>query len=191
MRPASLRDFGVAAGALTLAVLATACAGSSTGESPAGDDPSGTARTTPAPDRTVIRGAPVYPAGQRAELSAQAGVSLVLTAAEPTVSKTALSSSYGYGPANGVYVTFRLTITNTGRRTIAISPRDFYVRVGDGGRVTTYDGNAPYSGAPRQLDQTLLEAGDRMRAPLTFDVDGRHGRLAYAPDDSAAIIWTF
>jgi hypothetical protein len=133
----------------------------------------------------------VYRAGERAELTAQAGVSLTLTAARPSVSRTRLSSSYGYGPANGVYVTFQMTVANTGRRTITLSPRDFYVRVGDGGRVTTYDGNAPYSGASRQLDETLLEPGDRVRAPLTFDVDGRHGRLAYAPDGSAAIIWTF
>jgi hypothetical protein len=140
----------------------------------------------------VIRGARVVAVGERAELSAQAGVSLAMTASSPSVSRDRLSSSYGYAPANGVYVTFRMTIANTGRRPIALSPRDFYVKVGDSGqRVSTYDGNAPYSGASRQLDETLLEPGDRVRAPLTFDLKGRHGRLAYAPDGSAAIVWTF
>jgi hypothetical protein len=133
----------------------------------------------------------VLRAGERAELPAQAGVSVSLKAAPPATSRTRLSSSYGYPPANGLYVTFRMTVVNTGRRTIALSPRDFYVRIADGDRVTTYDGNAPYSGAPRQLDQTLLEPGDRVSAPLTFDVGGRHGRLAYAPDGSAAVVWTF
>ncbi len=184
---------GAALTALALAVSSTACVGSTVREHPPGDDPSGrVGPSTPGPVRTVIRGAPVYRVGKRADLNAQAGVALALTADRPSISRTRLSSSYGYGPANGLYVTFRMTVANTGRRTITLSPRDFYVRLSDGGhRVSTYDGNAPYSGASRQLDETLLEPGDRVRAPLTFDVDGRHGRLAYAPDGSAAIIWTF
>jgi hypothetical protein len=192
VRRGSPNLLGAAVGALALALLSTACAGTTGGEEPRKDGPSGSIRaSTPGPIRTIVRGARVYVAGDRAELSAQARVSLTMTASRPSLSRERLSSSYGYAPANGVYVTFRMTISNTGTRTIALSPREFYVRVGDGGRVTTYDGNAPYSGASRQLDQTLLEPGDRVRAPLTFDVDGRHGRLAYAPDGSAAIIWTF
>jgi hypothetical protein len=190
-----LRGSNLARAAVGIAVvtaLSAACAGSTVREEPRGTTPSGPDRTgTPGPVRTIIRGAHVYPAGQRAELSAQAGVTIDLTAARPTASRTKLSPSYGYAPANGVYLSFRMTISTTGRKTIALSPRDFYVRVNDGDRVSTYDGNAPYSGAARQLDETLLEPGDRVSAPLTFDVDGRHGRLAYAPDGTAAIIWTF
>lgn len=192
VRRGSWNILGAAIGALSLAALSVGCAGSTGREDLPGNDRSGrVGGTSPGPVRTIIRGAPVYPAGERAELSAQAGVTLNLTAGVPSVSRTSLSSSHGYPPAHGLYVTFRMTVANTGRRTIALSPRDFFVRIGDGARVTTYDGNSPYSGAARQLDQTLLEPGERISAPLTFDVDGRHGRLAYAPDGTAAIIWTF
>ena len=191
MRRGLSNVLGAAAGGLALAALTVACAGTTARDDAPRDGASGSSRATPGPTRTIIHGARVYPAGERAELSAQAGVVVTLTAARPTLSRSRLSASYGYPPANGYYVTFRMTVANIGRRTIALSPRDFFVRISDGARVTTYDGNAPYSGAARQLDQTLLEPGDRVSAPLTFDVDGRHGRLAYAPDGSAAIIWTF
>jgi hypothetical protein len=84
-----------------------------------------------------------------------------------------------------------MVVENTGRKPIAIGPADFFVRLAEGGRVTTTDGNAPYSGASAQLDPTILDPGDTVRSPLTFDVGERHGRLAYAPDGSPAIVWTF
>jgi hypothetical protein len=146
---------------------------------------------SPSPARTVVKNAHTYPAGRGVDFAAQRGVSLHLMAGEPDTSRTRLSSSYGYPPARGWYVTFRLVVTNTGSRSILVSPHDFFVRPPSGLHVTSYDGNAPYSGAPRQLDTTQLEPGQRVAAPLTFDVAKPHGRLAYAPDGSTAIAWTF
>lgn len=180
------RAVTVLAGCLVL--LGTGCADSS---APAQPGTRSSARTTPAPTRTVIAGARVYPAGATAVIRAQAGVGLRLRASAPRVSRTSLSSSYGYPPARGYYVTFRLVVVNTGRRPISLAPRDFVVRIPGRGQVTSYDGNAPYSGAGAQLDATVVDAGQRVAAPLTFDVSRPHGRLAFAPDGSAAAIWTF
>jgi hypothetical protein len=125
------------------------------------------------------------------DFTAQAGVSLRLTASKPRVSRTRLSHSYGYAPARGYYVTFTLTIVNTGTRPVDLGPPNFRVRIPREGVVTTYDGNAPYSGASTQLDNTELTPGERLRAPLTFDVRRPHGRLEYVPDRSAAVVWAF
>lgn len=171
---------------LSGALVTTACAGTSAPVQPSGDG-----SPTPAPTRTVVSDARVYPAGETAVIHAQAGVGLRLRASRPHVSRTSLSSSYGYAPARGYYLTFRLVIVNTGRRTISLSPRDFSVRIPGRGRVTSYDGNAPYSGASEQLDATEIDAGQRVSAPLTFDVSRVHGRLAFAPDGSPAAVWTF
>jgi hypothetical protein len=172
--------------ALLLSGVTTGCAGSS---APTSDDRASS--STPAPTRTVISNAHVYRVGETAVIRAQAGVGLRLRAAAPAVSRTSLSSSYGYPPQHGYYLTFRLVVVNTGRRTISLSPRDFYLRIPGRGRVTSYDGNSPYSGASAQLDATELDAGQRLAAPLTFDVGRRHGRLAFAPDGSAAAVWTY
>ena len=66
-----------------------------------------------------------------------------------------------------------------------------YVVVPGEGRVTSYDGNAPYSGAHAQLDNTELDPGEVLRAPLSFDVRSPHGRLQFVPDSSPAIVWRF
>jgi len=149
--------------------------------------------TTPAPHPTVTvtRSAHVLNAGDTTDFAAQAGVSLRLTASRPQVSRGRLSPSYGYPPAHGYYVTFTLTIVNTGSQPIDIGPPNFHVRIPGEGVVTAYDGNAPYSGAPRQLDSTELDPGDRVRAPLTFDVRRPHGVLMYLPDRTAAVTWSF
>jgi hypothetical protein len=179
-------------GALVVGAVAS-CAGTTVRERPVDPPASSGDRTPePGPTRTIVHNARVYPAGTPAALSAQAGVSLRLTAGRPEVSRTRLSSSYGYPPAHGYYVTFRLTVRNTGSKPIALSPADFVLRIqGEQGRLDTNDGNAPYSGASAQLDPTILDPGDVVRSPLTFDAGGTHGRLAYAPDGSAAIVWTF
>jgi hypothetical protein len=169
------------------AVLLAGCGGSNRPVQPDGQPTS----PAPAPTRTVVSTARVVPAGASAVVRAQAGVGLRLRASHPRVSRTSLSSSYGYRPARGYYVTFRLTVVNTGRRTISLTPRDFVVRIPGRGRVTSYDGNAPYSGASAQLDATELDAGQRLTGPLTFDVSRQHGRLAFAPDGSPAVVWTF
>ena len=170
------------------AVLAAGCAGSSAATRSADRHPRS---ARPAPTRTVVTSARVQPAGSTAVVRGQAGVGLRLRASTPRVSRTSLSSSYGYAPARGYYVTFRLVVVNVGRRPVSLSPRDFVLRIPGRGRVTTYDGNAPYSGASAQLDATVLDAGQRVAAPLTFDVSRPHGRLAFAPDGSNAVVWTF
>jgi hypothetical protein len=166
-------------------LLAAGCGGSSGTQAPVGH------ATTPAPKRTVVSNARVYTVGETALIHAQAGVGLRLRAFPPRVSRSSLSSSYGYPPQHGYYLTFRLVVANTGNRPITLAPRDFYLRMPGQGRVSSYDGNSPYSGAGAQLDATELDIGQRLAAPLTFDVSKRHGRLAFAPDGSPAAVWTF
>ena len=145
----------------------------------------------PAPTKTIIRSGQIVRAGATVPFRAQAGVALSLRASRPSLSRQRLSSSYGYAPAHGYYVTFVLTLVNTGTSSVDIGPGDFYVRVSRQGKVTTLMGNAPYSGASAQLDSTQLDAGQTISAPLTFDVIGPHGTLAFAPDGSPAVSWTY
>jgi hypothetical protein len=152
--------------------------------------PSPTSRT-PRPVRTVIRNTHVVHPGHAVRLDAQRGVALRLRATGPEISRTSLSSTHGYPPSHGYYVTFRVSIANVGRQPVGVGPGDFAVVVGGRGRVTSYDGNSPYSGAGRQLDPTELLPGDVVRAPLTFDVRSRHGRLGYYPDRTAAVTWVY
>lgn len=180
---------------VAVAAVAVGCAGAHgatrrTAPTASGQPPSAASRS-PAPTRTVIRSGPVYRAGHPATVIAQDGVVLDITASRPTVSTTRLSSSYGYPPQHGYYVTFAIAIANRGAAPVAIGPMDFFVRVAGQGKVTSYDGNSPYSGASRQLDTTELDPGQSVRAPLTFDVRRPHGRLAFAPDRSAAVTWVF
>jgi hypothetical protein len=133
----------------------------------------------------------VVRAGTTVPFQAQAGVALRLRASRPSVSTQRLSSSYGYAPARGYYVTFLVTLVNTGKHSVTIGPGDFFVRVSRQGKVTTLMGNAPYSGASAQLDTTQLDPGQRLRGPLTFDVRVPHGTLAFAPDGSPAVSWTY
>ena len=146
---------------------------------------------SPRPTITLTRAAHVLDAGESTDFTAQAGVSLRLTASRPQVSRGRLSRSYGDPPAHGYYLTFTLTIVNTGSQPIQIGPPNFHVRIPGEGVVTAYDGNAPYSGASRQLDNTELDPGERVRAPLTYDVRRTSGVLMYLPDRSAAVTWRF
>ena len=172
---------------LTTALLLAGCAGHPSGpaQSVVTEPPS------PAPTITTTLATRALQAGATADFTAQAGVSLRLTASAPRVSTTRLSRSYGHPPARGYYVTFTLTIVNTGSRPVDLGPPNFHLRVPREGVVTAYDGNAPYSGAPTQLDNTELAPGERVRAPLTFDVRRPHGVLMYLPDRSPAITWSF
>jgi hypothetical protein len=141
--------------------------------------------------RTVVHAFHHYVAGQTARIEAQAGVSLRLSVSRPAVSTTSLSSSHGYPPKHGYYLTFHLTVANTGSQPVVIGPRDFVVHMRGQGTVTSYDGNSPYSGANKQLDTTELEPGDTDRAPLTFDVRARHGRFDYRAGGTTVAVWTF
>jgi hypothetical protein len=146
---------------------------------------------SPQPTRTVIHAFRTLRAGQTATLAAQRGVALSLRVSKPSTSTTRLSASYGYAPQHGHYVTFGITVTNTGDQSIEISPHNFVVRIPGEGDVTSFDGNSPYSGASRQLDTTELEPGDHVSAPLTFDVRRIHGRLDFRPGPATAAAWTF
>ena len=150
-----------------------------------------TGAPSPRPTITVTRSSRSLLAGEGTDFTAQAGVSLRLTASRPQVSRTRLSPSYGYPPAHGYYVTFTLTIVNTGSEAVDLGPSNFHVRIPGEGVVTAYDGNAAYSGASAQLDSTELAQGERLRSPLTFDVRRPHGRLDYLPDRTAAVTWQF
>jgi hypothetical protein len=133
----------------------------------------------------------VVVAGRTVPFAAQRGVTLRLKASTAQVSRTSLSATYGYPPSHGYYVTFRLTIDNTGRKPVQIGPGNFVVVIPGEGRVTSYDGNGPYSGAHSQLDNTEVAPGELLTAPLSFDVRGTHGRLLFVPDNSAAVVWRF
>jgi hypothetical protein len=146
---------------------------------------------SPAPTITIVRTGHVVRAGTTVPFQAQTGVALKIRASKPSVSRQRLSPSYGYAPSNGYYVTFLVTMVDTGTRSIAIGPGDFYVQVSRQGKVTTLMGNAPYSGASAQLDTTQLDPGQTVSGPLTFDVRTPHGTLAFAPDGSAAVSWTY
>lgn len=146
---------------------------------------------TPAPTRTIVRNTHVVAAGQSVPFTAQRGITLRLRAGVPLTSRSSLSSSYGYPPSHGYYITFRLTIANTGSKPVQLGPGNFAVVVPGQGRVTSYDGNAPYSGAHAQLDTTQIDPGDVVHAPLSFDVRAVHGRLLFVPDNSAAIVWRY
>ena len=146
---------------------------------------------SPQPTRTIIHQVRTYRAGQTATLAAQQGVALRLDVSKPSTSSTRLSPSYGYPPQHGHYVTFQVTVTNTGNLSIEISPHNFVAEIAGEGAVTSYDGNSPYSGASRQLDTTELAPGDHVSAPLTFDVRRTHGRLDFRPGKATAVAWTF
>jgi hypothetical protein len=198
MRPlrdqASSTGVGVHRGRLTAtavvlaAVGLTGCAGTSpapqTQQSP-------TQRVTPLPARTIVKNSRTVAAGRAVPFVAQRGITMRLKASAPKVSRGSLSSNYGYPPSHGYYVTFQLTIANTGSKPVQIGPGNFAVSVAGQGRVTSYDGNGPFSGAHAQLDNTEIAPGDVVRAPLSFDVRTPRGRLLFLPDNSAAVIWRF
>lgn len=177
------------AGIVAVGTLLTACA--PTAPRPRAE-PTPTVRSaSPAPTITIVRSGRVVRAGVTVPFHAQAGVALKIRATTPSVSTHRLSPSYGYGPAHGYYVTFVVTIANTGSRSVAMGPGDFFVQVSRQGKVTTLMGNSPYSGASAQLDTTQLDAGESLTGPLTFDVRSPHGSLAFAPDGSPAVTWTY
>jgi hypothetical protein len=146
---------------------------------------------TPQPARTVVHAFPRQRAGESAVIHAQAGVGLRVTVSRPSVSRTSLSSTHGYPPQHGHYVTFHVAVANTGSKPVDLSPRDFSALIAHQGRVSTYDGNSPYSGADKQLDPTELEPGDTVHGPLTFDVRSTHGRFDYRPGGATVAEWTF
>lgn len=148
---------------------------------------------TPHPHRTtIIKGYRTFGAGTTGSIGVPSqGAAMVITAKVPSVSRNRLSPTYGYPPAHGYYVTFPLIIKNTGQQSLLIERLDFYVKTPGLGKITTNDGNAPYSGSPRQLDSTLLAPGKTLSNNLTFDVSRPRGTFYYAPGGKPSIAWTF
>lgn len=118
------------------------------------------------------------------------GAAFRLVVEQPSVSRTSLSSSYGYAPLHGFYVTVHVRLTATGDQPVLIGPANFFASVG-GAHVTTNDGNAPYSGASRALDSTAADPGETVTGPLTFDVTTPHGVVYYEPNSKPICGWTF
>ena len=147
---------------------------------------------SPQPTSTIIKAYPTYQAGATSTITVpQENASLTITAHVPSKSKNRLSPTYGYPPANGYYVTFPLTIKNTGQASLLIERLDFYVKTPGLGKITTNDGEAPYSGSPQQLDSTLLAPGKKLTNNLTFDVSHPKGTFYYAPGGKPSVAWTF
>jgi hypothetical protein len=146
----------------------------------------------PTPVRTIVRNYRTYRAGQTGVLdSPSQHASLQISVSPASTSSTRLSTSYGYAPANGHYVTFRITIRNTGRIPIVVQRLDFWVRTPGAKKTTTDDGNAPYSGSGTELDTTELTPGEKVSNNLTFDVATASGTLLYGPNGKPALAWTF
>ena len=107
-----------------------------------GPDTTITHSLSPDPTKTVIKRYPTYPAGATATINVpQEHASLTITAGAPSKSTTRLSPTYGYAPSHGYYVTFPLTIKNTGQASLLIERLDFYVKTPGLGKITTNDGN--------------------------------------------------
>jgi hypothetical protein len=118
------------------------------------------------------------------------GAALQIEVGAPTASAGALGS-YGYGPQEGLYLTFPITVRDTGRAPVLVEVLDFLVdEPGLPGR-NVYDGNSPYSGAPRQLDNTVLAPGQAVSGVLTYDEPARHGVLRWVIGNATECSWSF
>lgn len=120
------------------------------------------------------------------------GAAALIKIEPPKLSRSRLSSSYGYAPAHGYYVNFRIKMYNDGKKPILVDRLDFWVVTAGSGKVNTNQGNAPFSGAPEQLDTTELESGQGVSNYLAFDVSSPHGTFYYGPGGKkASVSWRF
>lgn len=146
--------------------------------------------STPAPSHTAAASA--YRAGQTGVLrSPSQHAALTITPSRPSVSTTALSTTFGDPPLHGYYVTFHLVVTNTGHVPVEIDRLDFWVATPGARRTTTNEGNAPFSGSSRQLDTTELAPGHSLHNDLTFDVARPTGTLVYGAKGRRELAWTY
>jgi hypothetical protein len=133
-----------------------------------------------------------FPVGRPVTVvDARTGARVVVRPGVPSYSTTRLSRDYGYPPERGLYVSFPIRITEAGSAPIQLSVTDFVLDDGGLSGVTVDDGAAPYSGAPRQLDNTLVTPGQSITGTLTFDVPARHGTLQWLQGGQAVCVWTF
>jgi hypothetical protein len=181
----------VAAG-VALGVLAGCHVGGSSGPDTAPPAVTVTEHASPQPTRTLLRGFHTLRAGRSATIEGAGGAAMFIKAAGPSVSRNRLSPSYGYAPAHGYYITFKITIKDVGSSPIVIQRLDFWVVVPGLGKINTNEGNAPFSGSPRQLDTTELTSGGHVSNNLTFDVSHPSGTLYYGPGGhKPTIAWRF
>jgi hypothetical protein len=183
---------GIAAALVVVLGAALASCGHSTVKGPTVVTTTTRTATAPQPTRTLLRNYRTYRAGQTGVLQSRSQhASLLMRVSKPTTSTSRLSSSYGYPPANGHYVTFVITVKNSGQVPVLLQRLDFFVRTPGKAKTTTDEGNAPFSGSGTQLDTTQLVPGKRVTNNLTFDVAQPTGTLFYAPNGDKSIAWTF
>jgi hypothetical protein len=147
---------------------------------------------TPAPVKTIYRNyqtLQVNHTGQLLSKSQHAGVDIFV--GKPSVSHTRLSTTHGYPPLHGSYVTFKIVIRNVGKVGILVQRLDFFVRTPGARKTTTDDGNSPASGSDSQLDSTELQPGQQISNFLTFDVAHPTGTFFYAPHGDKSLAWKF
>jgi hypothetical protein len=181
---------GLGRAALLLAVAASTAACNLSGSSGGGPQP--TITTTHTHQTVVIvKRHQVLNVGDTAELGTPGqAAAATMTVGKPKISTKALSS-YAYAPEYGYYVTFPITIVDTGQQTIVINRLDFWVDTPGLGRENNNGGHAPFSGAHTQLDTTPLSPGDRVHNYLTFDVSHPTGTFVYGPNHRLSVSWRF
>ncbi|MGN6473423.1 MAG: hypothetical protein ACTHK4_07215 [Mycobacteriales bacterium] len=182
-----------AVGLLTVLALTAAC-GSTPKESPGVTiTTTTTTRTTASPTIKVVTGHHVLRIGQVAQIGTAGGsAAALIKIGKPKVSRTRLSSSYGYAPAHGYYVNFPIKVYNDGKKPLVVDRLDFWVVVPGQGKVNTNQGNSPFSGASQQLDTTELESGQGVSNYLAFDVSSTHGTFVYGPGGKkVSVSWRY
>lgn len=155
-----------------------------------------TKTASPHPTKTVVRSFRLLRTGESETLQSKSGAAMFIKVAGPSVSTTRLSSTYGYPPSHGYFVTFKIKIKDVGSTPIVIQRLDFWVRTPGLGRVNTNDGTAFVSGSPSQLDTTELTPGASVVSTisnnLTFDVSHPSGTLYYGPGGKKpTVAWKF
>lgn len=176
------------------AVVGLTAAGCGSGTSSGGHPPGASVKPTKShiPPKLIVKGHRTLRAGQVAQIGSAGQHAIVLIkVGKPKVSRTRLSKTYGYGPAHGYYVTFPIKILNAGTASLLIDRLDFWVKAPGLGTINTNQGNAPYSGAPEQLDTTELTQGEHLSNFLTFDVNTPHGRFIYGPGHKISVAWKY
>jgi hypothetical protein len=175
-------------GLATTAIL-SACAGSSSAPV-ASSAP--TPHVTPTPVSTVVAAGASCRRALGTTVSfadASQAVALRVTTARARVVDHALAS-YAHGPANGHFLVVDVTVKNLSDNGFRLDPTRFVFTTTGGKRLTVDSGNAPFSGASRVLDQTLLVSQASEHGPLIYDTPQTHGRIAFMPSGKTACTWT-
>jgi hypothetical protein len=185
-----------AVGVLAALAMTAACNpfGSSAKESPGPTITTTTTTHRPShPNIKVVTGHNTVRIGQVVQIGKAGGhAAALIKIGKPRVSRTRLSSSYGYAPAHGYYLNFPIKMYNDGKAPLLVDRLDFWVEVPGLGKINTNDGNSPFSGASQQLDTTELESGQGVSNYLAFDVSSTHGKFVYGPGGKkASVFWRY